>query len=79
MAVFLAGLLQEYLLFKLHLVSLNQIKKILHISFRIAENLSSSNPQPHKRRKLGEDPTPGTVRMCKSPGVAGGGEGQAWN
>ena len=62
---------QENLLFKLPLVSLNQVEKFLHISFRNVENFSDSKSRPHGQRKLmGENPTPGAVRMSKSPGVA---------
>ena len=72
---------QEHMLmlFKLPPVSLNQIEKFLHISFRTVENFSTSKPRPPGQRKLDENPTPGEVRTCESRGVAQGEDGQAWN
>ena len=69
---------QEHLLFKLLPVSLKQIEKLLHFSFKTVRNFSNSKPRPPGQRKLGENPTPRAVRTCESTGVARG-DGQAWN
>ena len=65
-------------LFKLPPVSLKQIEKFLHFSFKYVGNFSNSKHRPAGQRKLGENPTPGAMRACESPGVAWG-FNQAWN
>ena len=59
---------QEHLLLKLPPVSLKQIEKFLHFSFKTVEIFSYSKPRAPGQRKLGESPTPGAVRTCESPG-----------
>ena len=65
---------QEHLLFKMPPVSLTQIEKFLHFSFKTVENFSNSKPRPPGQRKLGETP-PGSGNV----GIPGGrpGDGQA--
>ena len=50
---------QEHLLFELLLVSLKQIEKFLHFSFKTVENFSYSKSRLPEQRKLDENPTPG--------------------
>ena len=39
-----------------------------------------ANPRADPReRQRSKNPTPGATRMCESPGVERGGDGQAWN
>ena len=64
---------QEHLLFKLPPVSLKQIEKFLHFSFKTVEHFSNSKPRPPGQRKLGENPALRAVRTCESPRVAPGG------
>ena len=66
---------QEHPLFKLPPVSLNQIEKFLHISFRTVEHFSDSKPDPQK----GENWTLGAVRTSPGGRPGGGEDGQAWN
>ena len=69
---------QEHPVFKLPPISLNQIEKFLHFSFKTVWNFSNSNPDPPGQRKLGENPTPGQWERVNPRGSPGG-DGQAWN
>ena len=56
---------QEYLLLKLPLVSLKQIEKFMHLSFRTLENFSNLKPRPQ---------VSGNVRISGDHWGGGGGE-----
>ena len=55
-------------------VSLNQIEKFLEADFfqNCEKFIRFKILTPRAKRKLGENPTPGAVRMGKSPGSPGG-------
>ena len=66
---------QEYLLSKLPLVSLKQIEKLLHFSFKAVEHFSDSKPQPLDKESWAKTREKvGIPRSCW-----GRGDGQAWN
>ena len=60
------------MLFKLPPVSLNQIEKFLAAYFfqNYEKFLRFKILTTRAKKKLGENPTPGAVRMGESPGVA---------
>ena len=72
---------QENMLFKLPPVSLNQIEKSLAAYFfqNCEKFIRFKILTPRAKKKLGENPTTGAVRMGKSLGVTWRKDGQAWN
>ena len=71
---------QEHLPFKLPPVSLKQIEKFLHFSFKTVGNFSNSKPRYPREKNVGRKPDPwgsGKVRIPR--GRPGRGDGQAWN
>ena len=70
---------QEHQLFKLPPVSLKQIEKFLHFSFKTVENLSDSLPRPSGKESWAKTPppTPGSGNARIPWGRQG--DGEAWN
>ena len=61
---------QEHLLFKLSSVSLKQIEKFLHFSFKSVENFSNSKSRPPQAKKAGRKLDPSGSETCESLGIA---------
>ena len=66
---------QEYLLFKLPPISLKQIEKFLHFSFRTMENFSNSKSRPSRLAKT----RPSEQWERANPRGRPRGDGQDWN
>ena len=66
---------KEYLLFKLPPVSLKQIERFLHFSFKTAENFTDSNPHPSGKESWAKTRPPGSENLRIPRGRQGGWSG----